>query len=212
MATKTQTIQEIADTLQIERRALLATMQRAAIPTKEPLDFSALVRVYELYSIPNPNRKAETMAAAKTALATLQQPQPTAAPIDIQPHTVHTPIITTTHTPKDYGTSFLYLVFACVLIWQIAHTAELSYSICVDKTALNFFYAYTHAIGLQFTALLLTIRYTKAMFLIIAALFELGVNLLLYFPQPEAAKILISLMTAGAIFSYGEMFVQARKK
>jgi len=206
------TIEAVAQKLGIEKRALIAVMQRAAIPTKEPLTGEILERIYSLYAAPNPNRKTETIEAAKTALQMLKTPKPTIAPAEHTQHTEHTPTVPITHGSKDYGTGFLYLVFACVLVWQIAHTAELSYSICEHKTGINFFYAYTHAIGLQFTALLLTIRHTKAVFLLIAAVFELGVNLLLYFPQPEAAKILISLMTAGAIFSYGEMFVQARKK
>ena len=222
------TLDQIATNLHIEKRALKATLERADILLSDSYDIPTQRKIYSLYTLKNANRKAETMEAAQQALnelnATvsktldsmeleLKKEGVVGLPVNewrtppTEPTHEHTEQPTNTHKPS----AMLFTVFVFVLAWQIVHTASLGFSVCVDKTWFNFGVSYAHAFGLQFTALLLTTRYAKKMFLVCAGVFEFAINLLHYFPHDTLAKILLSLMTAAAIFSYSEMFVQSKK-
>lgn len=215
---------EIAEKLGISKGALAMCISRIEKECGEKfaqsLELSQYYMVLEAYSKPNSRRPAsvtekakvmqQKLVAAPTATAQVvvnvnqaaaaepQTPQPA-------PQTDYQGDVRKTSLPFRI---FLFVVFVSVLAWQIHHTALLEFSITKFGGAWAVLLAVLFAVGVQFTALLLTIRKASKKFLVGAAVCEFGINILVYFPQPVLAVILVSAISAFTIYSYSELFIE----
>lgn len=102
----------------------------------------------------------------------------------------------------------VYLVLILAIIWQIDHTAHVVGA--MDSKA-SIWLDYSFAIGIQLTALLMTIHKGSKHFLIIFAFIEFFINLIYYSPWSTGGMLewtqalLISGTIAFTIYSYSEL-------
>ena len=195
---------KLASKLGVTENALRMYLKRNDIEVQgSHLTDGQIQTICEGYCAPNPRRKPETIKAAMELLNKEQVMQEVTQP------TQH-PSPSNTNAKPSVGVGgrvFLAAVFVCALMWQMHHTALLEHSISPFVGKWGIALATLFAFSVQFTALLLTMHKAKKRFLIGAAVCELGINLLVYFPNLFLAKILLSIIPAVVIYSYSELFI-----
>lgn len=210
------TINSLADKLCTSKDALRLWCNRNGLKVGNELTQPQIKEIAQAYSIPNSRRSDEVVKAAKEILASFQVQQTQAVNVVVNNHieTKEQPqpkkeVKAVAEQPKaDISQIWLRVVFGCAIAWQIVHTAILEESVSPVHGVWGWVLAGVFALGVQFTAFMLTLKSNKKVFLVISSIIELGINLLVYFPHQWLAKILVAVTAAFSIFSYSELIIK----
>lgn len=192
---------ELARRLGVKKTAIQAYAKRHNIIIEDTLTDDEVVHICTGYTKPNPNRSQETTQAAWAIINEVKGQEKDGGPAP-QP----TQASDTATKGKQRNRSFLYLVFVCMLLWQMHHVALLEHSVSPYLGKWGIGLAALFAFGMQFTGLLLTVYKANRNYLIMYLVLDFCINLLVYFPNAVLAKIMIAACGAIAIFSYAELF------
>lgn len=212
------TINTLADKLCTSKDALRLWCNRNGLKVSNELTQPQIKEIAQAYSIPNSRRSDEVVKAAKAILASFQVQQTQAVNVVVNNHMAENKtteketekeVKVVAEQPKaDISQIWLRVVFGCAIAWQIVHTAILEESVSPVHGIWGWVLAGVFALGVQFTAFMLTLKSNKKVFLVFSSIIELGINILVYFPWVDAAKVLIAVTAAFSIFSYSELIIK----
>ena len=202
-------LDQLAESLHTTSNALKVWCRRKGIEISDELNQDNIKLICLGYSVANSNRKIETVQAARKILKDIEKAEE--APAPAPPEIIETPAQQpATPVQRKKGRVFLMCVFVSVLVWQMFHTALLEHSISPFGGSLGFILSAVFAFGVQFTGLLLTVYKANKKFLLMYLVIDLVINLLVYFPSEVAAKVVLSVVAALAIYSYSELFINKK--
>jgi len=206
-----QQLDQLASKLGVTENALKVWCRRNGIEVTDQLNQYNIKLICLGYSVSNSNRKIETVQAARKILKDIEKAEEAPAPAPAPPEIIETPAQQpATPVQRKKGRVFLMCVFVSVLVWQMFHTALLEHSISPFGGSLGFILSAVFAFGVQFTGLLLTVYKANKKFLLMYLVIDLVINLLVYFPSEVAAKVVLSVVAALAIYSYSELFINKK--
>ena len=202
-------LDQLSESLHTTSNALKVWCRRNGIEVTDQLNQYNIKLICLGYSVSNSNRKIETVQAARKILKDIEKAEE--APAPAPPEIIETPAQQpATQVQRKKGRVFLMCVFVSVLVWQMFHTALLEHSISPFGGSLGFILSAVFAFGVQFTGLLLTVYKANKKFLLMYLVIDLVINLLVYFPSEVAAKVVLSVVAALAIYSYSELFINKK--